>query len=83
MIVHLQRLVYMQLPEGIRDQFKIVIDADAFCLSVKATFIDPKGNEWVTKLEPEAIKFDDERAGFIEASIKVPESFIAQLCVVV
>lgn len=68
-------LVYNQLPEGIREQFHIDVDYDAYCLHATAHFVDPHRVKWSVDLEDEP---------FEGAMLKcrIPEAFVAQLAAI-
>jgi hypothetical protein len=69
----LTAIIHAQLPEGIRDKLRVDVAADAFMLRVTATFTDQNKRTWKCTLEPEDT--------ILGMSLKVPETFIAQLCV--
>lgn len=74
--LNLLRHVYLQLPATLRDQFKIDVNADAFLIRSKASFTDPQGRTWETELENTLVEG-------VPMNVKIPETFLAQLCVVV
>lgn len=79
MEINLSRYVLTQIPAGIRAEFDVRCEADAFLLRATATFTVKKdGRVWETPLE-----LEPDPTGRFEMCTKVPEVFVAQLCVVV
>ena len=79
------RHVYNQLPRDIQDKFKIDVKADAFLIRASASFTGPDGRVWETPLENQPAPTDARTsdASSWEICTKVPEVFLAQLCLVV
>jgi len=69
-------VIYSQLPDGIKDKVRISVDTDAHYIRPRATFKDEQNREWTTALVD--MQFEG-----LPLRCKVPEEFLAQLCVVV
>ena len=67
-------IVHDQLPRQLKQELMVNVDADAFYLRVYATFTDKSGRHWSTYLKPEVFEG-------VEIRCKIPEEFLAQLCV--
>ena len=68
--------VRSQLPRAIAGKFEITVISDPYYLRTEAVFTDEAGRAYRTKLEYQLF---DHR----EVACRIPESFIAHLCVVV
>ena len=67
-------IVHNQLPRQLKQELSVNVEADAFYLRCKATFTDKSKREWSVYLVPELFEG-------VEIRCKIPEEFLAQLCV--
>lgn len=73
---NLMSIIYHQLPETLRDVFRIRVTTDAYLLRPTVVFTGPDGREWPADLEPVLTE------GLLIRT-KVPDATLALLCTVV
>lgn len=69
-------IIWQQLPRGIADKVKLDVETDAYFIRPVAVVTLPNGQVHKCPLEPR--EFEG-----MSINMKVPEAFIAQLCVMV
>lgn len=69
-------IVYSQLPVALRDKLSVTIDGDPYGVRLNAIFATEDKRQWSTALE-------DMDFQSIPLRCKIPDTFIAHLCVVV